>query len=67
MMGSGIRVPLRFDPSVKVRGGVKGAGGLGLFPGAIVAVRGKNGGAGWFLVSEILAVSFLCTMLSFVD
>jgi DNA polymerase alpha subunit B len=63
MMGSGARVPLRFDPSFKVRGGAKGASGLGLFPGAIVALRGKNGGAGWFLVSEILVVSSLSIAL----
>ncbi|KDQ62190.1 hypothetical protein JAAARDRAFT_189548 [Jaapia argillacea MUCL 33604] len=55
-MGSGIRVPLRFDPQVKVRGGPKGSGGLGLFPGAIVALKGKNGGGGWFNVTEILAL-----------
>jgi len=56
MMGSGARVPLRFDPHVRVRGGTKGAGGIGLFPGAIVALRGKNGAGGWFLVTEILAM-----------
>lgn len=55
-MGSGGRVPLRFDPSVKVRQGVKGVGGIGLFPGAIVALRGKNGGGGWFLVTEVLSL-----------
>lgn len=57
-MGSGGRVPLRFDPSVKVRQGVKGVGGIGLFPGAIVALRGKNGGGGWFLVTEVLSVCY---------
>ena len=56
MMGSGSRVSLKFDAAVKVRGGPKGVGGVGLFPGAIVALRGKNGGGGWFLVEEILAV-----------
>jgi hypothetical protein len=59
-MGSGARVSLRFEPEVKIRGSVKGMGGIGLFPGAIVALRGKNGGGGWFLVTEILAVSPSC-------
>jgi DNA polymerase alpha subunit B len=56
MMGSGIRVSLRFDPGVKIRGNAERTEGIGLFPGAIVALRGKNGGGGWFLVNEILAV-----------
>lgn len=47
---------MRFDPTVKVRGAKKGRAGVGLFPGAIVALRGKNGGGGWFLVSEVLTV-----------
>lgn len=55
-LGSGSRVPLRFDAALKIRGGAKGAGSLGLFPGAIVALKGKNGGGGSFVVSEILAV-----------
>jgi DNA polymerase alpha subunit B len=57
MLGSGARVPLRFDSAVKIRGGVKGTAGMGLFPGAMAALKGKNGGAGIFLVTEILAVS----------
>lgn len=59
MLSSGARIPLRFDPSLKIRGGAQGAGGLGLFPGAIVSLKGKNGGGGWFLVTEILAVCIL--------
>ena len=55
-MGSGARVPLRFDPHVKLRQGRQGVGGIGLFPGAIAALRGKNGGGGSYLVSEILSV-----------
>lgn len=51
------RVPVRFEPSLKIRGGAKGAGGLGFFPGMMVALKGKNGGGGWFSVSEILIVS----------
>ena len=57
MMGSGARVPLRFDPSINVRRGPRGVGGQGIFPGAIVALKGKNGGGGSFLAAEILAVS----------
>ena len=57
MMGSGARVPLRFDPAVNVRRGPRGVGGQGIFPGAIVALKGKNGGGGSFLATEILAVS----------
>lgn len=61
MMGSGTRVPLRFNPTLKLRGTTQGAGGLGFFPGAIVGLKGKNGGGGWFAVSEILGVSpILC-------
>lgn len=57
MMGSGARVPLRFDSHLKVCGGARGMNGIGLFPGAIVALRGKNGGGGWFLVNEVLEAS----------
>ncbi|TBU48523.1 DNA polymerase alpha, subunit B [Dichomitus squalens] len=56
MMGSGARVQLRFDPNVKVRKGKQGLGGQGLFPGAIVALKGKNGGGGAFLATEILSL-----------
>ena len=56
MMGAGVRVPLRFAPDVKVRGGPKGQVSIGLFPGAIVALKGRNGGGGWFLVSEVMTV-----------
>jgi DNA polymerase alpha subunit B len=56
MMGSGVRVPLKFMPDVKVRGGPKGQANIGLFPGAIVALKGRNGGGGWFSVSEVLTV-----------
>ncbi|KAF8636025.1 hypothetical protein AX15_000185 [Amanita polypyramis BW_CC] len=56
MLGSGSRVPLRFNSTIKIRGCIKNAGSVGLFPGAIVALKGKNGGGGWFQVSEILAL-----------
>ena len=56
MMGFGARVPLRFSPTLKLRGTPQGVGSLGLFPGAIVALRGRNGGGGFFAVDEILGV-----------
>ena len=43
-------------PDLKVRGGPKGQANIGLFPGAIVALKGKNGGGGWFSVSEVMTV-----------
>ncbi|KIY46029.1 DNA polymerase alpha, subunit B [Fistulina hepatica ATCC 64428] len=52
--GSGNRVPLRFDPSFKIRGGPPGLTGMSFFPGEIVALKGKNGGGGWFSVHEAL-------------
>jgi DNA polymerase alpha subunit B len=53
MMGSGVRVPLRFNTPLKIYGSSR----VGFFPGAIVALRGRNGGGGWFSVSEVLSVS----------
>jgi DNA polymerase alpha subunit B len=61
--GSGVRMPLKFDPDLKLRGVAKGSGGVGLFPGAMIAARGRNGGGGWFVVSEILSVG-LAIMLT---
>ncbi|KAK1234537.1 DNA-directed DNA polymerase alpha subunit pol12 [Marasmius sp. AFHP31] len=43
MLCGGVRVPLRFEPSLKIRGGAQGAGAATIFPGAIVALKGKNG------------------------
>ena len=57
-MGSGKRIPLKFDTNVRVRGAPKGTQEVGFFPGAIVALRGRNGGGGWFLVTEILTVTY---------
>ena len=54
--GSGVVVPLHFDPGLKVRGNPRGIASTSLFPGAIVALCGKNGGGGWFLVVEVLVV-----------
>ncbi|KAJ3788328.1 DNA polymerase alpha/epsilon subunit B-domain-containing protein [Lentinula aff. detonsa] len=53
---SGKRIPVRFHPALRIRGGAQGAGGLGLFPGAIVALKGRNGGTGSFSATEILVV-----------
>ncbi|KZT50936.1 DNA polymerase alpha, subunit B [Calocera cornea HHB12733] len=50
--GSGMRTPLKFEPGFSVRG--RNENGFGLFPGQIVALRGKNGGGGWFSASEAL-------------
>ncbi|KAJ7075887.1 DNA polymerase alpha/epsilon subunit B-domain-containing protein [Mycena belliarum] len=55
-MGYGARVALRFDWDLKIRGGPQGSGSTTFFPGAIVALRGKNGGGGYFQVSEILTL-----------
>lgn len=54
MMGSGARVPLKFDSNFKIR---RGHSTAGFFPGAIVALKGRNGGGGWFSISEVLSVS----------
>ena len=59
MMGSGARVPLKFDTNLKVVGGPVGQGGFGLFPGQIVALRGKNGSGASFLVTSVLSVRLI--------
>lgn len=41
---------------MKVRGGPKGSGGLGMFAGCLVGVKGRNGGGRQFSVNEILLV-----------
>src|SRR5260221_1134884 len=56
MVGSGVRVPLKFMPNFKVRGGPKGQASISLFPGAIVALKGSNRGGGRFSVSEVITV-----------
>ncbi|SCV70905.1 BQ2448_3667 [Microbotryum intermedium] len=53
-LGSGVRVLLKFDPGMKVRGAPPGAGGVGLFPGCMVALKGRNGGGKLFAVDEVL-------------
>lgn len=57
MLGSGSRVLLKFDPDMKVRGAPLGSGGVGVFPGCLVGVKGRNGGGKLFSVSEVLMVS----------
>lgn len=61
MVGSGHVVSLRFvEPGrLKVRGGAPGVRGFGLFPGALVCVRGRNGGGNEFVVDEVLMVSII--------
>ncbi|GAA5868785.1 hypothetical protein JCM3774_003893 [Rhodotorula dairenensis] len=54
MLGSGQRVLLKFEPETKIRGGPPGAGGIGLFPGCLVGLRGINGGGKLFAVKEVL-------------
>ena len=56
MGGSGERVPLKFEPDFSVRGAQDVNAGKSLFPGEILAMRGRNGGGGWFSVKEILPV-----------
>ena len=56
MGGSGERVPLKFEPDFSVRGSQDANAGKSLFPGEILALRGRNGGGGWFSVKEILPV-----------
>ncbi|KDE09100.1 hypothetical protein MVLG_00816 [Microbotryum lychnidis-dioicae p1A1 Lamole] len=53
-LGSGFRVLLKFEPGMKVRGAPPGAGGIGLFPGCMVALKGRNGGGKLFAVDEIM-------------
>ncbi|KAJ3754976.1 DNA polymerase alpha/epsilon subunit B-domain-containing protein [Lentinula raphanica] len=51
---SGKRISVRLDPALKIRGGAQGAGGLGMFPGAVIGFKGKNGGTSTFSATEIL-------------
>ncbi|KAG6868628.1 hypothetical protein C0993_000218 [Termitomyces sp. T159_Od127] len=55
----GKRVALRLDSSITIRGATQGISSVGLFPGCIVALKGKNGGGSWFLVKEILSLPSL--------
>lgn len=62
MLGSGSRVLVKFDSDLKVRGGTPGAGGIGLFPGCLVGLRGRNGGGKMFSAKEIFMVSFAASL-----
>ncbi|KAJ7170303.1 DNA polymerase alpha/epsilon subunit B-domain-containing protein [Mycena crocata] len=55
-LGRGARVPLQFDSNLKIHGGPKGSGSVAFFPGAVAALQGRNGGGGYFQVSEILTL-----------
>ncbi|KAJ7729641.1 DNA polymerase alpha/epsilon subunit B-domain-containing protein [Mycena maculata] len=55
-LANGARVSLRFDLNPKIRGCPQGSSSGVFFPGAIAALRGKNGGGGYFQVSEILTL-----------
>lgn len=58
-MGMGARVLLGFDANLKIRCASRqgtGSTGIGLFPGMIVALKGRNGSGDSFVVSEILRV-----------
>ncbi|KAI6005362.1 DNA polymerase alpha subunit B [Pisolithus marmoratus] len=59
MMGSGVRMPIRLTSETKLRGSIKGTTGVSFFPGAIVALRGRNGGGGFFSVDDVLAFPLL--------
>lgn len=54
--GYGRRVWLKWDEALKVNGVGSGEGGVGLFPGAIIGVKGRNGGGTYFSVQEILTM-----------
>ncbi|GJN89906.1 hypothetical protein Rhopal_002895-T1 [Rhodotorula paludigena] len=54
MLGSGSRVLLKFEPDMKVRGAPPGSGGMGMFPGCLVGLKGQNGGGKLFSVKEVL-------------
>ncbi|CAE6464407.1 unnamed protein product [Rhizoctonia solani] len=59
MMGMGARVSLEFDANIKIRcASSRGTGstGIGLFPGMIVALKGRNGSGDSFVVSEFLRI-----------
>ncbi|VDB84637.1 unnamed protein product [Peniophora sp. CBMAI 1063] len=50
------RVRLRLEPNLRVRGAPKGRSNIGMFPGAIVVMKGRNGGGDYFSVNEILSI-----------
>jgi DNA polymerase alpha subunit B len=58
MIGHGRRIRLQWADDLKVHGVGSHEEGIGLFPGAIVGLRGRNGGGTYFSVQEILSVWF---------
>lgn len=56
MLSGGSRIAIKFDTELVIRNNIRGARGLGLFPGVIIAMKGRNGGGGYFLAKEILTV-----------
>jgi DNA polymerase alpha subunit B len=57
--GAGKRTPIMFAPDIKVRGAAQGVKGFGVYQGACVALKGRNGGGGDFVVGEVLMVSLI--------
>ncbi|PVG03084.1 DNA polymerase alpha, subunit B [Serendipita vermifera] len=60
LMGAGARVPLKFDPNVTINGNTTLCP---IFPGAILAFKGKNETGEWFQVSQILTLPILTKSL----
>lgn len=56
LMGAGARIPLKFNENVSIN---RIASTYPLFPGAIVALKGRNDTGNWFQVSGILTVGCL--------
>ncbi|KAH9472656.1 hypothetical protein Pst134EA_003261 [Puccinia striiformis f. sp. tritici] len=56
MIGHGRRIRLQWSDNLKVHGVGPNEEGIGLFPGAIVGLRGRNGGGTYFSVQEILSM-----------
>ncbi|KAA1101900.1 DNA-directed DNA polymerase alpha subunit pol12 [Puccinia graminis f. sp. tritici] len=56
MIGHGRRIRLQWADDLKVHGVGSQEEGIGLFPGAIVGLRGRNGGGTYFSVQEILSM-----------
>jgi DNA polymerase alpha subunit B len=52
LYGSGFRTPFKFHASFK-----SSSGTVTLYPGMVLAARGRNGGGGCFVATEILDVS----------
>ena len=65
--GYGGRILLKFDSQLKFRGIPEGVTSLGIFPGVIVALKGRNGGGGCFVVKEVYSVSFSSARSDYVD